>query len=341
MSSKMALIVLQSVGGLSILVSPLVLIFALCFWDDPHAPEYPLYLIGSYPFAGVGLYLFSWLAISRGYKVLAISISAIPALVTMIVIGVVGKIVFVEHNNDIANTIEQAKKLSEVQSESPVLWAVWCEDNCRPPMPVEQVLQTIETNPSLVNTTLPDSKDIPEWWSQGTPLDMTVDMLPIKLDGSPIGDGRRLQDRIRVVRALVAHGAHLSSNGNDNDLVIQWKLKMALNDKPNNTASENPLVWRIITTDWGKGGDFSLNDSDKPFLSKRTQLYGTPLNAAMLRSRMNGYDEVDSDFFYYTPFRVGARLSKEEERDPAVSAVLKHIAAKNSNIQWPYVSSSQ
>lgn len=320
---KVSLVALQVGGGLSILAAPPALIFAMCFWDAPNASRNPLYVIAVYPFVGVGLLIFSWRALSRGHSVLAFSLSSVPALCSIVIVGLAGWMVNDNRKGVESFKVEQAERYNkerrEIEPVNPVLWAILCSHMCETPTPVGQVLRTIEANPTLVDTVVPGF----EYY--GTPLDLAVRTLRMDLGGAQSGD----RDRIGVVRALVAHGAHLSGD-RKNDLRERWRLKMTLNEEPDNTASENPLVWRIVTID--KDAFFSLHGDEIPLLNKSTNLYGTPLCAALLKR-----DLVNGSVLYYLFFELlnaGAHLSKEEERDPAVTASLKRAAADDPGMPW-------
>src|ERR1035438_3844815 len=75
-----------------------------------------------------------------------------------------------------------------------------------PPGPaasMEKALRDIDANPNLANLSIP---------GRGTPLNVALGNLVISVDGTIHGDSQRQQDRIRLVRALAAHGGHLNAD---------------------------------------------------------------------------------------------------------------------------------
>jgi hypothetical protein len=206
-----------------------------------------------------------------------------------------------------------------------------------PPGPaaaVEQVLHEIDANPTLVNVSVP---------GHGSPLNVALGNLTISLDGRINGDIQRQKNRIRLVRALVAHGGHLSGD-ESTDLRKTWILRRALYDGPVTTASENPLVWRIVTHDRGHSkpfnpltdklpprrdgpAPFSLKEDEIPLLNRTTRLHGTPLYAALL---------VDDRDACSVIIKAGGRLSAEEERDPAAAAALQDVFHRDGSLQLAY-----
>jgi hypothetical protein len=81
---------------------------------------------------------------------------------------------------------------------------------------VEKALHDIAANPSLVNVSVSP---------RGSPLNVALGNLVISVDGGI--DGQRKLDRIRLVRALVAHGAHLNADEATN-LHRTWALRRVL-----------------------------------------------------------------------------------------------------------------
>lgn len=320
---------LQVVGGLSILAYPLILIANIMSFDKPGS-ETPGHIILSlfialYPLVWIGIFVFSRRTLSRGHTVLAFSLSSIPALIFA---GAIGDIAFDSYSNAKyeAGKVDQVRK--EMEGVNPLVWTIWCMDEDRyPPAPhmqVEQALHKIEANLTLVNVEVP---------SYGAPLDIAVDQIHFNVDGSPgvrensptyARDLQHQKDMVRVARVLVGHGAHLSTE-KKNSFESEWKVKMVMNDSPLNISSENPLMWRILTS---KESDtlFSVHNDDIQFLNKSTKLYGTPLCAALLKLEMGGGNDL------VQLIKAGAHLSKEEELDPSIAAALKRATADHPDI---------
>jgi hypothetical protein len=215
----------------------------------------------------------------------------------------------------------------KIEGANPLLWSIWRTAGDRrfppiPSIPVEEALQAIEANPTLVNTPVPP---------YGTPLKVAVMNLSIDVDGSPVtlnkaGAEAHQQDLFRLVRALAAHGAHFGAD-ELSDLQLQWRFRRAMHQGAVTTASENPLVWRILTRKRGTGETFTVRPDEIPFLNENTEIHGTPLYAAFID---DGYD-------LYTPLiEAGARLSKEEEDDAAAARALEDAFRRFPGLQRKY-----
>jgi hypothetical protein len=177
-----------------------------------------------------------------------------------------------------------------------------------PAGPVEDALRAIDAHPESINTAVAP---------YGTPLQVAVSNLSIDLDGLPIGDPVRQQELILVVKTLVGHGARFGANEPAN-LRQQWLLRRAMHEGPITTASENPLVWRILTRKRDGVTPFFIRKEEIPLVNVSTELHGTPLYAALLQDGPDAYTEV---------IRAGGRLSAEEEKDPATQAALAKVLA--------------
>jgi hypothetical protein len=171
---------------------------------------------------------------------------------------------------------------------------------------------------------------------RGSLLNAALDNLFISLDGRINGD-------TQPVRALVARGEHL--NGDEaTDLRKTWMLRRVLHDGPVNTASENPLVWRIVTHNRGDSKPFNpltdklperldgtapflLKDDEIPLLNRPTMVHGTPLYAALLDHAQDVCTVI---------IKAGGRLSAEEERDPAAAAALRGIFERDPDLRVVY-----
>jgi hypothetical protein len=212
-----------------------------------------------------------------------------------------------------------------------------CQDVDLPPGHValtEKAIQDIEANPSQVNAS---------HYPKGSPLNVALGCLIISIDGTIAGDRERQQERIRIVRALVAHGAHLSAE-ESTDLRKTWNLRRALYDGPVTTASENPLVWRIVTHNrsepkpWDPLHDplpprrdgpepFVVRPAEFAMLNRPTRLHGTPLYAALLDNAADVCAVVITS---------GGRLSAQEQSDRAASAALQSVFERNAGLQSRY-----
>jgi hypothetical protein len=179
--------------------------------------------------------------------------------------------------------------------------------------------------------------------AEGSPLSAALDQLSISLDGTINGDIPLQQDRIRVVRALVTGGAHLT-NDEATNLRKTWVLRRALYDGPVTTATENPLVWRIVTHDRGDSirfnpltdklpprrdgpASFVLKGDDVPLLNRPTRLHGTPVYAALLDNASDVCSVI---------INAGGRLSAEEEHDAAAMAALQDVFEREADLRRAY-----
>jgi hypothetical protein len=327
MSARTTLILLQVIGALSILPYPFVLlanIMSIAATGQTRSGAIPWILLSLYPVLWIALYVFSWRALSRGASGLAFGLSSIPILACMVVAGF-----FTYGWAAVGSAGKEAsdKDRQRIQSVNPLLWTIWCTAGNRrfppiPSVPVEQAFQAIEAQPTLVNVSVP---------GYGTPLKVAVMNLSLDVDGSPINirgvsNVSHQEDLFRVVRALVAHGAHFGA-GEIGDIQIQWRFKRAMHKGPVNTASENPLVWRILTRTRGDGKPFRLQPDELALLNKSTEIHGTPLYAALIE---DGFD------LFTDLVKAGARLSKDEELDPAASQALQQAFQRFPDLQREY-----
>jgi hypothetical protein len=338
--NRTGLIVLQAVGALSILPYPFVLLAnVMSMAATGHTPATTAFwmLMSLYPLVWIVLYVISWRAMAHGAVGLAFGLSSIPALACLALFGLYlyswagfalgtagigngGLHVTTYANNRVLDSI-----------------ALACQDIQLPPGPeanLEKAMRDIDTYSSLVNVTVP---------GRGSPLNVALDSLSVSLDGTFTGDAQRQQDRVRLVRALVAHGGHLSA-GEATDLRKTWVLRRALYDGPVATATENSLVWRIIRHDRGDSKPFDpftdkfpeRSDTPAPFLVRETEipllnraarLHGTPLYAAL---RDNAKDVCG------VIIKAGGRLSADEERDPAASEALRALLERAPELRAAY-----
>ena len=77
---------------------------------------------------------------------------------------------------------------------------------------------------------------------------------------------------------------------------------------------------------------FPCRKDEIPLLNKTTQLHGTPLYAALLQAAP---DVIRSSF------NAGARLSREEERDPAAAEALANLLEHSFELRRAYTKAPQ
>ena len=324
MSHRSGLIVLQAIGGLSIVPYPFVLlanVMSIAAQGQTLLGAIPYILLSIYPVVWIGLYVLAWRALASGSNGMAFALSSIPVLVCLCGAGL-----WMSGTRSVTTHYSRAaeEKRAHVEPLNPLLWTIMCTGGPNrlpggPQVPAEQAIKAMEANPSLVNVAVPP---------YGTPLNSALLNLAINVDGT-LGNDRReeagfQQGLIRVVRALVAHGAQLNADERVN-FWRSWQLKRALLDPPFDTQTENPLVWRILKR--GNGEQITLRGDEMSLINKSTRLHGTPLYAALLT---NG--------FYIFPELVnaGARLSAEEERDPAAAKALAQMFEQRPELRGVY-----
>jgi hypothetical protein len=334
------LIVLQAVGALSILPYPVVLVANIMSIAAPGhttANSLPWILLSFYPLVWIGLYIFAWRAMARGNAGLAFGLSSIPALACALAFGIY-VFSWIGFSLGMAG-IGKGGLHSQTYSDNYLLnsISIATQEVQLPPGPaatMEKALRAIDVNPDLVNASIP---------GRGSPLNVALMSLVIGVDGTIHGDSQRQQDRIRLVRALVAHGAHLSAD-EAQDLYKTWVLRRALLDGPITTRSENPLVWRIVTHERADSKPFNaltdplpprrdgpaafrLKTDEMPLVNRGTRLHGTPLYAALLDNAADVCSVI---------IRAGGSLSAEEERDPAAAAALEKVFERDGGLRLAY-----
>ena len=338
--TRNGLILLQVLGALSIVPYPFVLlanIMSIAAPGHTTATALPWVLLSFYPLVWIALYVFAWRAMGRGAVGLAFGLSSIPAVASLAIVGVY----LISWSSFALGTagIGKGGLHSTTYANNPVLDSISLaiQDVELPPgraAAIEKALHDIDANPTLVNLSI---------YPRGSPLNVALGGLSVSLDGTINGDRHRQQDRIRLVRALVAHGAHLSAE-EATDLRKTWKLRRVTNDGPVTTATENPLVWRIVTHNRGESKPFdplkdpipSRSDVPEPFvlkeseialLNRTTRFHGTPLYAALLD---------DATGTCIVLIKAGARLSAEEERDAEASAALHRVLQGDPALRTAY-----
>jgi hypothetical protein len=324
MSQRAGLIVLQAIGGLSILPCPFVLlanVMSIAAQGQTLLGAIPYILLSIYPVVWIGLYVLAWRALAGGASGMAFALSSIPVLVCLCGAGW-----WIGGTRSVATYYSKAaeEKRAQVEPLNPLLWAIMSTGGPNrlpggPQIPAAQAIRAMDANPKLVNVSVPP---------YGSPLNSALLNLAINVDGT-LGSDRPeaaafQQGLIGVVRALVAHGAQLNADERTN-LWRTWQLKRALLDPPFDTEIENPLVWRILKR--ANGEQITPRQGELPLINKPTRLHGTPLYAALLT---NG--------FYMLPELVnaGARLSAEEEREPAAAKALAQMLEQRPELRGVY-----
>jgi hypothetical protein len=290
----------------------------------------------------IALDVFAWHAMARGDIRLAFGLSSIPALACLLVAGIY-VFSWIGFLLGMAGIGQGGLHVKTYPTTNPLLDSILQvgQDTHSAPgsdAAVEEALHDIDANPTLVNVSTP---------VDGSPLNVALGKLSISLDGTINGDIQRQRDRIRLVRALVAHGGHLTAD-EATDLRKTWALRRALYDGPVRTATESPLVWRIVTHDRGDSIPFNpftdklpprrdgparfllsflLKEDEVPILNRATRLHGTPLYAALLD---NAIDTCS------VTINAGGRLSAEEEHDPAATAALQDVFEREPDLRLAY-----
>lgn len=318
--AKVLLILLQLAGALTLLPFPAILLANVMGLAAPGGnPLTALLYIGLtlYPLLWLALWIGSWLAISKGWNGAAYGMSSIPVLVGIVFAGFMANSSFKAMNMG-KDQAEGVRK--EVEGKNSLSWTIYQTSshgwNDAPTKTSAEALAAIEKNPGLVNVAVP---------KYGTPLRVAVETLAIDMQGKSFAWEKDNDGKFQIIRALVAKGAQLGADERTN-LRWAWKVRMALHEGPVTTEQENPLVWRIVTRERGKGL-FTLLPEEKEWLNKPTRLHGTPLYAALL---------VDSPDALRVLIPAGARLSEEEERDPAAQAELAKVFQREEDLKYSY-----
>jgi hypothetical protein len=306
--SQIALVVVQAAGALSLLPYPAIVVANVMQIAAEgqrgvgrFAAALPYVLLSSYPFVWLGLYVWSWSAIAHGEPVRAFVLSSIPAVVSMAGLGWFLTWGRQDRARDEAR-LEHIRQ--EVEVVNPLVWTIMRSGGPfqfpgAPLLPADEVLKEI-ARAQHINLAAGE---------HGTPLGIALRYLGSRAV-SPSHD-----DRLRVVRALLARGATLAPSERG-ILLYANLLRQATVDGPDTTAMENPLVWRIHSGEVQSRHPFALHDDEVPLLNAPTRLYGTPLWAAL--------STLDRALAAHL-FEAGARLSPEEASDPAGAAALGEL----------------
>jgi hypothetical protein len=314
MIAWLALVLLDVLGGaLSLLPYPAILTANIMSMagDGPRGWRrfrfaIPYALLSLYPLAWLLLYRLSWDAMSRGDTSMAFQLSGVPAVLSAI--GAAGWYLS-ERPQQKRYAAKAAEVKAAVEPQNPLIWTLLCAGGPRilpgaPRVTVEAALAAIRAACSVNQPAT----------GYGTPLKVAVHNLWFEIDGSP--HDRHQKDLCLLVRALLARGADFSKEERK-DIWNHWLLRLAMFEGPVTTRTENPLVWRIVKFPFD-GEDFPLVPEDAPLLNRPTRLHGTPLFLALLRSgsQMNLPKVL---------VERGARLSDEEQQNPAAMASLERL----------------
>jgi hypothetical protein len=338
--NRTTLIALQAVGVLSILPYPFVLlanVMSIAAPGHTSATQLPWIVLSFYPIVWIVLYVIAWRAMSRGAVGLAFGLSSIPAAACLIVAGffVFSWIGFGLGSGGIGSG---GLHSTTYPTNNPVLDTMLLagqdiQIGHEPEFAVGRAIHEIESNPKLMNVSVAQ---------YGSPVNVALRDLAISIDGKISGDNAN-HDRARILRALIAHGAHLGA-AEAADLHKSFALRRALLEGPVTTESENPLVWRIVTHERadnkpfdpltghlpsrdGGPAPFELKAGEIALVNRSTRLHGTPLYAALLDGNPNSCRAV---------IAAGGRLSANEAHDPAASAALQTLFDRDPDSRAAY-----
>jgi hypothetical protein len=335
--NRSGLVAVQAVGALSILPYPFVVLANIMSAAAPGrtaTTTLAWMLLSLYPFVWIALDVFAWRAMGRGAAGLAFGLSSVPAAATILGAGIylfswigfgLGSVgvgpggvhsTTYPTNNEAIDSVILAGKDIELGHD--------------PAGSVERTLRRVDANPKLINVAVAP---------YGSALNVALTALSISLDGTMPPQ----QDRLKLVRGLVARGAKLSGD-EALDLTKTWRLRRALYDGPVRTAEENPLVWRIVTHNRGESKPFNpltdklpprsntpppflLRTSELALLNRTTQLHGTPLYAALLDDAPDVCGVI---------INAGGKLSAEEQRDVAAASALRSLFERNPELKPAY-----
>ena len=304
-SSRFGLIAIQAVGALSLLPYPFIILASVASMAAPGQTvlgALPYIFLSAYPAIFIGLYVLAWRALAGGAVGTAFALSLVP-----IACYACGAVFYIFGSRLEAGFSKAAGETrAQVEPINPVLWKVRCAGGRQtdgPVVSVDDAIKEIDKYPALVNLPVPP---------YGTPLKAALLNLSIGADGTMSG---KQEDLVRLVRVLVAHGAQLSIDERS-DLWRSWELRRALFDGPVTTESENPLVWRIVKRDTSSRAPFAISKEELPLVNQPTKLHGTPMYAVLLTKDVYIFPEL---------VRAGARLSPEEEEDPAAVKSLEEM----------------
>lgn len=320
MSKRILLTVLQALGGFTLIPYPFIILANVMSIAAPGQTligAMPFILLSVYPVIWIGLYALAWFLLIKGRTGLAFALSSVPVLAGLCAAG---WLVQSDQRVTAHFSKEAEETRSKVERVNPLLWTILCAGGPNrllggPPVTAEEALKAIDAQPAMVNV---------EVAPYGTPLQTAVLNMAANLDGTMGNDTREKpehqQNMIRIVRSLVSHGARLNA-AERSDLGRSWQLRRAMFDGPITTANENPLVWKILKRDRQNESLFKVTADELPWINKPTRLHGTPMYATLLSGGFYIYPEL---------IKAGARLSPEEERDPAAAKALAEMRQRRA-----------
>jgi hypothetical protein len=320
--TRIALLVLQAVGAASLLPYPAILVANVMqiATEGPRgferfAAALPYVLLSVYPVFWIGLFLVSWRAVAHGATTRAFVLSSVPALLSLAAAGWFLQSGKEDRKRDEAR-LERIQR--EVEAANPLVWTVMrsggpSEFPGAPILSADEVIAEISKAPNLNGAA-------GEW---GTPLAIALRYL--RSSRSQAASPSR-EDRLRVVRQLLARGATLAPDER-RILLYANLLRQATAEGPDTTASENPLVSRILNREVQSRNPFAMREDEVALLNSPTRLHGTPLWAAL--SAMDGALAANL-------IQAGARLSPEETRDPAGAQALTELFQSRKELWSKY-----
>jgi hypothetical protein len=314
-SSRFGLIAIQAVGALSLLPYPFIILASVMSIAAPGQTvlgALPYIFLSAYPAIFIGLYVLAWRALAGGAVGTAFALSMVP-----IACYACGAVFYIFGSRLEGFSKADGEARAQVEPINPVLWKVRCAGGHQtggPVVSVDDAVKEIDKYPALVNLPVPP---------YGTPLKAALLNLSIGTDGTL---SSKQADLVRLVRFLVAHGAQLSIDERS-DLWRSWQLRRALFEGPVTTESENPLVWRILKRDTSSREPFVITTEELALVNQPTRIHGTPMYAVLLTKDVYIFPEL---------VRAGARLSAEEESDPAAAKSLEEMFERRPESRGMY-----
>ena len=352
MKPKTALVLLQATGAFTLLLYPGVLIASIMsLAAEAPAAGGPgtslvrglLWLSLAYPLVWVALWVFSWRALRRERTLLALALSAPPALfslaggVALFASGLYGTWVQTQFLRG------QSADVDELRKQHPLAAELLAFDQGRSSWRSVQAA-IAAAPPELLSRTFP----LPELKIPGLRVERAPGAPPEpEVRRSPLAlllHGSRLDpfyetDKARAhfleaARLLIERGAQLSPE-EQRDVRLVWMAGIAEKGTklPDAAAQrENPLVWKIMNAAPNdvSGASQDIHDAGhnaRDLLTRPTTSYGSPLQAAFIRDRQN---EASSLVY------VGALLSDEERKQPALVAAFDRLLAANEYLKPRY-----
>lgn len=303
MAWRIGLGVLQALGALSIVAYPAALTASVMAigGEGPRGLQrivvsIPYVLLALYPAAWIALFVWAWRLLGGGLIGPAYAVSLVPALVSLAAMKFLLS----------PDAPTKPRRPAQIEQVNPLVSKILAAGDSSS-MPVAGVLKAVQES-DRVNVPVP---------GLGTPLKVALRNLKYNFDGTPYD--RRQEELRLIVQALLARGAALAHEEAE-DWDVAWRLRRVTFEGPITTREENPLVWRLLEMADPKGPyirdgkEFDLTPADFHLLNVPTRLHGTPLYLALrLRAKR----------VCVALAKAGARLSSEEESEPAAAAALR------------------